>query len=182
MLDGEKSIVESAVRGVSSAFGLLYDHYQPKIYRFVLIKVSQREEAEDITHQVFLHAWQNIHSYADLGFPFSSWLYRIARNQVIDHYRTKKHDVSLTELDAQTMHDGSHAGSAAEKNFELDRIRQALSQLKPEYQDVILMRFVEDLSIKETAAGLQKTQGAVKLMQYRALKQLKAILNENESA
>ena len=88
MLDGEKRIIQDAVGGEASAFGLLYDHYQPKIYRFVLVKVGRREEAEDLTHQIFLHALQNIGSYEHLGFPFSSWLYQIARNQIIDHYRT----------------------------------------------------------------------------------------------
>ena len=87
MLDGEQSYVNSAIRGDSSAFGVLYDHYQPMIYRFVAVKVGRREEAEDITHQVFLSAWQNIKRYEHRGHPFSSWLYRIARNQVVDHYR-----------------------------------------------------------------------------------------------
>src|ERR1700677_3343750 len=81
MIDGEEKLIQEAVRGDSSAFGLLYDHYQPMIYRFVAVKVGRREEAEDITHQVFMNAWQNIASYRHRGHPFSSWLYRIARNQ-----------------------------------------------------------------------------------------------------
>jgi RNA polymerase sigma-70 factor (ECF subfamily) len=74
MLDGEDKLITSAVKGNSSAFGQLYDHYHPMIYRFVAVKVSRREEAEDITHQVFLSAWQNIKSYEHRGHPFSSWL------------------------------------------------------------------------------------------------------------
>ena len=96
MIDGEEKLIQDAVKeGDSSAFGKLYDHYQPMIYRFVLIKVGRREEAEDITHQVFLQAWQNIRTYRHRGHPFGSWLYRIARNQVIDHYRSRKDDVPL---------------------------------------------------------------------------------------
>lgn len=180
MLDGEKTIIEHAVRGESSAFGLLYDHYMPKIYRFVLIKVSQREEAEDLTHQVFLHAWQNIQNYRNFGFPFSSWLYRIARNQVIDHYRTKKSEVGLDQVNPELFPDSVNSSALAEQNLELSRVREALANLKPEYQDVIMMRFVEELSLKETASAIKKSEGAVKLIQHRALKQLKAVLAERE--
>src|SRR3989344_4062244 len=98
MLDGEHIVIKRAIKGEASAFGLLYDHYEPMIYRFILIKVSHREEAEDLTHQVFLHAWRSIPSYQDLGFPFSSWLYRMARNQVIDFYRARKEQQSFEEL------------------------------------------------------------------------------------
>ena len=90
MVDGEEKILTLAIRGKASAFGSLYDHYQPRIYRFVAIKVGRREEAEDLTHQVFLNAWQNIGNYKDLGHPFSSWLYKIARNQIADYYRARR--------------------------------------------------------------------------------------------
>lgn len=176
MLDGEKSIIESAVRGESSAFGMLYDHYHPKIYRFVLVKVSCREEAEDLTHQVFLHAWQNIQNYRNFGFPFSSWLYRIARNQVIDHYRTHKNTLAIDEVNSDLFPDTADSGASAEQNLRLDAVRAALATLKSEYQDVIIMRFIEELSLKETAAAIKKSEGAVKLIQHRALKQLRSLL------
>src|SRR3984885_16080132 len=101
MIDGEEKLIKQAVRGVSSAFGPLYDHYQPMIYRFVLVKVGRREDAEDITHQVFMSAWQNIRGYKHRGHPFSSWLYQIARNQVVDHYRAKKSETSLEKMDPE---------------------------------------------------------------------------------
>ncbi len=180
MLDGEKVIIESAVRGESSAFGLLYDHYQPKIYRFIVVKVARREEAEDLTHQVFLSAWQSIGSYKDVGYPFSSWLYRIARNQVIDHYRTNRASVGLEEIDPDIFATESHE-VATEERFELDRALTAIRRLKPEYQDVIMMRFVEDLSVKDVALAIDKSEGAVKLIQHRALKQLKDILTRESN-
>jgi RNA polymerase sigma-70 factor (ECF subfamily) len=175
MLDGEAQIIKSAVAGEASAFGLLYDHYQPKIYRFVYIKVGRREEAEDLTHQVFLSAWENIENYKHLGFPFSSWLYQIARNEVIDYYRTRKSAVELEKVDAESF-DPPTAELALERKFELEHIKRAIQKLKPEHQDVLIMRFVEDLSPKEIAAALGKTEGAVKLLQHRALKNLKTLL------
>lgn len=176
MLDGEDTLVKSAVAGEASAFGSLYDHYQPRIYRFVLIKVSRREEAEDLTHQVFLSAWQNIHNYRNIGFPFSSWLYRIARNQIIDYYRTRKQATSIEQIDPEHFAHLPELHTAVDTHIEMTRVRQALSTLKDEHQDVIIMRFVEDLPIKEVAAALGKTEGAIKLIQHRALKQLKIVL------
>lgn len=172
MLDGEQSIVRRAIKGEASAFGLLYDHYQPRIYRFVVIKVGRREDAEDLTHQVFLSAWQNIRRYEDLGHPFSSWLYHIARNQIIDHYRTQKVHVDLQEAEAFLPAD-EESESGAELKLELERVRRAIHKLKPAYQDVIIMRFIEELSVKETAEALRRSEGAVKLLQHRAMNELR---------
>ncbi len=175
MLDGEAKLIKSAVKGKASAFGSLYDYYQPKIYRFVLIKVSRREEAEDLTHQVFLNAWQSISRYEDRGFPFSSWLYRIARNQVIDHYRTRKQEITIDEVNPEHLIDYGQGETQAEKNLQFAQVIQTLKKLRPDYQEVLLMRFVEDLSIKEVAAGIGKSEGAVKLMQHRAIKELQKL-------
>src|SRR6185436_16579582 len=153
MLDGEHKLIKDAVGGKSSAFGSLYDRYHPKIYRFVLIKVGRREEAEDLTHQVFLHAWQHIGSYTDLGYPFSSWLYRIARNQIIDHYRTKKDESAIDEVDPDHLLDPDRHAADTDLKFSFERVITAIRTLKPEYQDVLIMRFVEELSVKETAAA-----------------------------
>ena len=86
----EEDLINKAKNRDSEAFGLLYDQYLPAIYRFILLKTSHKVTAEDLTHQVFLNAWQNIENYQSRGFPFSSWLYRIANNAVIDYYRTDK--------------------------------------------------------------------------------------------
>lgn len=180
MLNSEQAIIARAVGGEASAFGLLYDYYQPRIYRFVLIKVGHREEAEDLTHQVFLHAWQHIGSYRHRGFPFSGWLYQIARNQIIDAYRTKKPNVPLHEMDLELFASGVSVEITTEARMELDRVHRAIRTLRPEHQDVIIMRFVEDLPIREVAASLGKSEGAIKLLQHRAMKELKNALGINE--
>lgn len=183
MIDGEeeKAIILRAVKGDSSAFGTLYDHYQPMIYRFIAVKVGRREEAEDITHQVFLSAWQNIKRYEHRGHPFSSWLYRIARNQVVDHYRSRKDEVSLeqSEIAEVAILPQSIAADLATK-LELEGVFRAIHKLKAEYQDVIILRFVEDLSIKEAAEAMKKTEGAIKLMQHRAMAELKERMKNTE--
>ncbi len=172
----ERKIIKSAVAGEASAFGKLYDQYQPQIYRFILFKVGHREEAEDLTHEVFVSAWQNISKYRDFGFPFSGWLYRIARNRVIDHYRTKKTPASIDDIDPEYFAVPTATPTTLEEKLEIERVRKALTHLKPEYQDVLIMRFIEELSLKETAAALGKTEGAVKLMQYRAMKSLQELV------
>lgn len=176
-VDGEEKLIKDAILGEASAFGRLYDCYQPRIYRFILVKVDRSEEAEDLTHQVFLKAWQNIADYKHRGFPFSSWLYRIARNQVIDYYRTKKAETDLEQVDKEFSAGPAAAYLKFEKNWDLERVWKALKQLEPSHQEVIVMRFIDDLSIKETAAAIRKSQGAVKLLQFRALNKLREIIN-----
>jgi RNA polymerase sigma-70 factor (ECF subfamily) len=178
MLDGEKTLIKDAARGKSSAFGSLYDHYQPMIYRFVLVKVGRREDAEDVTHQVFVSAWQNIKGYKHLGHPFSSWLYQIARNQIVDHYRAKKNETSLEKMDPEYFVVPATVHFDLSLKLEVEKVRTAIAKLKPEYQDVVILRFIEDLPLKEVAAAVDKTEGAVKLMQHRAIKELKKILGE----
>ncbi len=175
MLDGEKDIIKRAINGEASAFGLLYDKYQPQIYRFIYLKVSHREEAEDLTHQVFLKSWEKIDEYRPKGFPFSAWLYRIARNLIIDHYRLKKNNLSIDEVDE--LKTESQIDLATEKKIETEKIKKAINRLSPEQQDIIILRFVEELSPKETASILNKTEISVRMLQYRALKNLRKILN-----
>jgi RNA polymerase sigma-70 factor (ECF subfamily) len=182
MLDGEEQIIARAIRGESSAFGSLYGTYQPQIYRFVYLKVSHREEAEDLTHQVFLSAWQNIETYRHEGYPFSSWLYQIARNKVIDFYRARKQERSLEEFDPDAFGEKEQVTERTETSLELDRLKKALRAMRPEYQEIVILRFIEELSIKEVAHILLKTEGAVKLLQHRAIKNLRAIIDNSPHA
>jgi RNA polymerase sigma-70 factor (ECF subfamily) len=173
MMDGEEKLIQDAVtEGDSSAFGKLYDHYQPMIYRFALIKVGRREEAEDITHQVFLRAWQNIRTYRHRGFPFGSWLYRIARNQIIDYYRSRKDDLPLETMDIDAASFRINQPDISLR-MDMEKVMAAIRLLKSDYQDAVIFRFVEGLSIKETSNAMHKTEGAVKLIQHRAIEELK---------
>lgn len=175
MLDGEKNLVIRAQKGEAEAFGLLYNHYLPQIYRFVYLKVSHREEAEDLTHQVFVKAWQNLKNYEERGFPFSSWLYQISRNQVIDHYRQKRPTIDIETADMEIPTDVPRNASTDFK-FEVKRIQESLKKLTPVQQDVVVMHFINDMSIKDIAKTMNKTEGAIRLLQHRAIGRLKKIL------
>ncbi len=179
--NNEKQLLESAIRGEASAFGLLYDKYQPNIFRFIFLKVSRREEAEDLTHQVFLNAWQNIEAFEDQGLPLSSWLYKIARNKVIDYYRTKKSIASIENVPEDYFETSQDGGMEQIGNkIETEGIYKALKKLSAEYQEIIIMRFVEELSPREISKITGKKSGAIRVLQFRALRRLKKILEENE--
>lgn len=179
-IENEKNVLERAIRGESSAFGLLYDKYQPKIFRFIFLKVSNREEAEDLTHQVFLSAWQNIGRFKDEGLPLSSWLYAIARNRVIDFYRTKKRTESIDENtdDVLTLATATLEDDVIHK-IDLESVYKALKSLPSEYQEIVIMRFVEGLNPSEISKATGKNQGAIRVIQFRALQKLKKMLNHN---
>ena len=176
MLEGEKNLVELAQRGDPEAFGSLYEYYLPKIYRFILIKVSHKEQAEDLTHLTFLKAWENVGSYKHKGHPFSSWLYRIARNAVIDHYRRGVPQISLEDISAEALGIDNSLVEGADSKILWEDLLGAIRTLKEIEQDVLIMRFVEDLPHQEIAAAMDKTEGAVKVIQHRALKQLIELL------
>ena len=180
MLEDEQLIIERAKGGEAEAFGLLYDHYLPPIYRFVLFRVSHREEAEDITHQTFLTAWEGIHQYEPQGYPFGSWLYRIARNAGVDAHRKSNPQVSIETVVAH-LSLGETQSEHLDTKLEWEALLAAMRELKEIEQEILFLRFVEDLSHGEAAEIVGKTEGAVKLTQHRALKNLKAILKKNET-
>lgn len=167
-----------AVEGDAEAFGALYDLYHPQIYRFVYLKVGRREESEDLTHQVFLSAWEHVREYAHRGHPFGSWLYRIARNAVIDHYRAKREVMPIENMDAEVFLSGENIEEAASLSLLLQEVREGIRRLKPEHQDIIILRFVEELSVKEAAQALGRSEGAVKLLQHRAMRELQKHLRK----
>jgi RNA polymerase sigma-70 factor (ECF subfamily) len=177
MKDNEREIIQKAQEGDREAFGALYDHYLPNIYRFILLKVGRREDAEDLTHHVFLSAWEHVRRYEHRGFPFSSWLYRIASNAVIDHYRTARHHQNLETVPEEVFAETDPVGETVDAAIGARHVRAALMKLDPDQQNVLIMRFVGELSSKEIAEVIGKSEGAVRVIQHRALKQLKKFTN-----
>ncbi len=175
MLEEDKHI-RRAQKGEAESFGILYDHYSVPIYRFIFLKVNNKSLAQDLLHEVFLSAWQNINNYSYKGFPFSSWLYQIARNKVIDNYRTKKDFVTIDNEEDRLITLTSE--KVIDQNLSMEKVKEALSQLSEEHSNVIILRFINDLSPAEIALALNKSEGAVRLMQHRAIANLKKILNK----
>lgn len=179
MIEDEQNLITRAKGGEAEAFGLLYDFYMPRIYRFILLKISHREEAEDLTHQVFLKAWKSIGSYKHQGHPFGSWLYRIARNTVVDHHRKSKPEVDIEYIAHELVSTDTSPDANAETKFQWEGLMISIKKLKDIEQNVLIMRFVEDMPHREVAKAVGKTEGAVKIIQHRALKTLKKLI-END--
>jgi RNA polymerase sigma-70 factor, ECF subfamily len=169
----EESIIKRAREGDEKAFGKLYDEYLPRIYRFIFLKVGRKQDTEDLTHQVFVNAWQNVGRYEFRGFPFSSWLYRIANNAVIDYYRTWKNLQNIDTVPEERFADNPETDETVDTKINMELLKGALAKLETDQQNVLIMKFIDDLSNKEIATALEKSEGAVRVIQHRALKQLK---------
>lgn len=177
----EEKLIRKSQGGDERAFGELYDIYISKIYRFIFFRVGrQKEDTEDITHQVFMSAWQNMSKYESRGLPFSSWLYRIASNAVIDYYRTHRSHIDIDTVPEEMVVELSNATTELDSQLNMSYIHVALAKLEPEQQNVLIMRFIEDLSTKEIAIALEKSEGAIRVIQHRALKQLKHYVDETK--
>lgn len=161
----------------SDAFSALYDFYLEKVYRFVFFKLSHKEEAEDVTSEVFLKAWNYLTSENQEREPirsFAALIYRIARNAVVDAYRRRpKSDLFLKE--DQEISDLNFGQKKMEDSGEREMILLKIKKLKQEYQDLILLRFVEDLSIGEIAKIIGKNEISTRVAIHRALTVFKKI-------
>jgi RNA polymerase sigma-70 factor (ECF subfamily) len=181
MTEEEKGLIEQAQNGDSAAFGQLYDRYAERIYRFIFLKTGHKSDTEDLLHEVFLASWRTIGGYQLRGgIPFTSWLYRIAGNRVIDWYRTRKNGVSLDEMmESNTLPielaSTGHTAllEALDRGFAMDGVMRGIRTLNETEQTILLMRYVEDLSPEETGHATGKTAAAVRLIQHRALLKLK---------
>ena len=168
-----------AVQRDPEAFAGLYDRYVDGIYRFFVFRVRNPTDAEDLTEQVFLRAWQAIETYRHQGRPFSAWLYSIARNLVIDHFRAARNNVELSE-DALAPAGFAEPAVILEQTIALDRFRTALQELSADQQQVIVLRFIEGLGYEEIASAIGKSPGTIRVIQHRALAKLRQILAEKE--
>ena len=164
------------------AYGKLYDEYVKRIYRFVYFKISNHEEAEDITSEVFLKAWNYLKDKKEVK-SFAGLLYRIARNSVIDHYRARaaKPVIISTVTSVEETIEVGDGGEWTEKlqiKLESDEILLAIKRLKQEYQEVLTLRYVDELTIDEIAEIVGKGKIAVRVTLHRALKKLEEITKD----
>lgn len=180
MLERELKYITRAKKGDKNAFGVLYDYYLPKIYRFIYLKTANQAETEDLTHETFLNAWQNLPRYQHRGFPFSSWLYQIAKNSVIDFYRTRKKNIQIESVDESLIGISFQDSEILDGSMTIEKLKKYIALLKQDYQDVLIMRFVDDLTNEEISAALNKSQGAIRLIQHRAIKELKALYEKEK--
>jgi len=168
---------------LNEQFSQIYDQYIDKIYRFVYLKVSSQEIAEDITSKVFLRGWEAFQggpegTPSDVKNP-GAFLYQIARNAVVDHYRDKGRSKIVSVDDSPEITDpGTNAQDKAILSADITNIKKAIQKLKKEHQDIIIWHYLEDMPIANIAKLLDKPAGTVRVMLHRGLKDLKDIIQE----
>lgn len=155
-------------------FGLLYERYLARVFRYMLSRCGSRDEAADLTQIVFTRAYDNLARYRPDRAPFAAWLFRIARNAAADAHRRRRTTVSWDGLpEALTASNGAQPDAIAEKRERLARLRTQLERIEPAKRELLALRFASDLSSREIAAVVGKSEAAVKKQLTRTIAQLK---------
>jgi len=176
----EEGLVRRAQQRDREAFAQLYEKYFDKIYRYVVLRIGNKTEAEDLAQQVFLNALRSISSFKWKGIPFSAWLFRISHNLVVDHLRKKtKH--STDSLDKSEVASNSNPQLEVERKLDIERLLLAARRLTGAQREVISLRFTSDLPIIEVAKIMGKSQGAIKALQHSAIVALRKTLTVTEN-
>jgi RNA polymerase sigma-70 factor (ECF subfamily) len=178
-LPDETVLVRQAKSGNAEAFGQLYDAYVERVYRYIYFRVTDDQTTEDLTSQVFLKAWEHLDRYKPGGSPFIAWLYTIARNAVIDFYRTRKQTVPLEEVGALAL-DEEALDDRMDRQFDVLALRTGMQQLTEEQQQVLTLKFIAKLSTQEVARMMGKREGAVRALQMRALQTLAKYMEKDK--
>jgi len=172
----EESLIRRAQQRDQVALTQLYEENFDKIYRYIVLKIGNRTEAEDLTQQVFLNALRSISSYRFKGMPFSSWLYRIAHNQVVDYLRKKSRRATVS-LDESITSGEDDPQKVAERKLDIEELAEAAKKLTAAQQEVISLRFTSEMSVAEVAEVMGRSVGAVKALQHSAIVTLRKVLS-----
>jgi len=170
-------LVERAQNGESEAFGRLYDHYSDTVYRYIYYRVGSRATAEDLTSETFLRALRRIGTFTWQGRDFGAWLVTIARNLVADHFKSSRFRLEVTTGE---MLDSNECERSPEdsvlESLSNAALLDAVRRLNPQQQECVTLRFLQGLSVAETARIMGKNEGAIKTLQYRAVRTLARLL------
>jgi len=175
-------LVRKAQKGDSASFAGLYEHFYEKIFRYVLFKSGSVAEAEDITEEVFLRMLESVRSFKWKGYPFSSWLFRIAHNLVVDHFRRNgRQKTSPLESVSGTIGATTHdVDSYLDTELSMVQVSEAMTELTDLQREVLSLRFSGGLSVRETAEAVGKNENAVKALQHAGVKKLRMLLKSGQ--
>ena len=184
--DAQPSVDEAvgrAQKGDAAAFAVLYEDYYDRIFRYVSFKTGNSLEAEDITAEVFVKMLESIDSFKWQGYQFSSWLFRIAHNLVVDHFRKRgrRHIVALDDAPAAATEYDPDLDRKLDVDMSMVPVQEAMKDLTDLQREVISLRFAAGLSVAETARAVGKKDNAVKALQHAGIKKLRGILSAEVS-
>ena len=178
-MQDEESLVRRAQQQDKEAFAQLYEVNFNKIYRYVVIRIGNKTEAEDVAQQVFLNALRSISSFKWKGAPFSAWLFRIAHNLVVDYIR-KESKRATTPLDESLASSDDNPQLMSEHRLDIEQLISATKRLTEAQREVISLRFAGELPVAQVAKVMGKSQGAVKALQHSAIVALRKTLSVGE--
>ncbi len=172
----DKHLVAKAKSADKAAIGKLYDMFVDRVYRFVFARVGSKEDAEDVTEQVFVKVVANIGGYEERGFPFEAWLFRIVRNQITDYYRQKRNNHVPLDVAIHVVDPSPRPEEWVVSRLQYEEVLAALPRLPNSYQEIILLKFVHEMENGEISKILEKPVDQVRVLQSRALAKLKLLL------
>ena len=176
-----QAVVVSAQNGDAAAFEVLYEHFYDRISRYVSFKTGDASVAEDITEEVFLRMLKSIGTYKDVGHPFSAWLFRIAHNLVVDHFRKRgrERSVPLEKVTYIVSESADDMDEYVQTKLMMTEVNRAMCVLTDLQRHVISLRFAAGLSVAETAKVVGRNENAVKALQHAGVKKLRKLLMPN---
>jgi RNA polymerase sigma-70 factor, ECF subfamily len=175
----ESKLIQKAKAGDKEAFGTLYGAYVQAVYRYLLTRLSNVQVAEDLTAEVFLRAVTSLPRYTERGLPFGAWLFRIARDRLVDYYRQTARRPIL-DLDEGLVSQVPDPSDVADSGEQAQLLMGAIGKLTDEQRDVVQFRYMEEWSLEKTALIMNKSVNAIKALQHRALKALGRSMNDGE--
>ncbi|TMG43386.1 MAG: sigma-70 family RNA polymerase sigma factor [Chloroflexi bacterium] len=174
----DAALVKAAQAGDASAFGQLYERYREPVYRYCLARTGAKHEAEDLVADVFLRAMEALDRYEDRGLPFVAFLFRVARNAAIDKNRRTRPDMSVDDL-VHHPESGQNVEAEVVRSTERQALLDAMSKLKADYREVLLLRFVEGYGAADVGRMTGRSEGAVRTLQHRAIERLRRELERS---
>jgi RNA polymerase sigma-70 factor, ECF subfamily len=169
-----------AAKSDPAAFGKLYKQYVERIYNYIYYRTGSAKDAEDLTGKVFFKAISHIKGYKHMGLPFSAWLYRIAHNLVANYHRdrSRKQEISLDNVPGQVLPQTQlQPETRVLRNQEVEDLLVTIRDLAPNRQELLILKFVDELSNKEIGMIMRKTEGAIKSLYHRTLLELREKMN-----
>ena len=173
----ESELLEAACNGDAHAFGQLYEGHIDRIFRYLYGRLYNHQDAEDLAEETFLRVWRTLPRYKDRGLPFTAYLYRVAHNTLVDHFRRSNGKEALPLHEHLVSDPAETPSQAVAANVQREEIRELLTQLREDYQTVLMLRFLSELSPDEVAQVMGRSSGAVRVLQHRALTALRELMD-----